>query len=222
MCLPVNDNASTLADPPAGLGDLHEARNDVVAEVMKAPSRRIDNVVTHLHDSVHLLSMHATLLQEVRRLYRRQVWNHRLSQSVSLLSGAGLSSLTVYAQLPLEFAGGVVGVTVLGVGGLSWFQSVQRKEYQDMLTTPEALNTAFRRCYAREITEADEFTASVWQRVKESVQLSLQSMGSLDNVPSVGSSEFASLQTILKEDIPKLRRLASPTQLGKRKEQYTQ
>lgn len=36
-------------------------RDDVAAEVMKAPKRRIDNVITRLTDSVHLLQVHTTV-----------------------------------------------------------------------------------------------------------------------------------------------------------------
>lgn len=36
-------------------------RDDVKAEVMKAPKRRIDNVITRLTDSVHLLQVHTTV-----------------------------------------------------------------------------------------------------------------------------------------------------------------
>lgn len=42
-------------------GNLMQAtRDDVKAEVMKAPKRRIDNVITRLTDSVHLLQVHTT------------------------------------------------------------------------------------------------------------------------------------------------------------------
>merc|ERR1719384_1099877 len=83
MCLPVknpdgggsggnnNNNTSSIG---AGLSDLHQTRDDVVAEVMKAPKRRIDNVITHLNDSVHLLLMHAQIVQDVQRRYSKLLW----------------------------------------------------------------------------------------------------------------------------------------------------
>jgi len=44
-----------------GLADLHGTRDQVVAEVRKAPKRRVDNMITRLVDSVNLLQMHATV-----------------------------------------------------------------------------------------------------------------------------------------------------------------
>lgn len=40
---------------------IQATRDDVRAEVMKAPKRRIDNVITRLTDSVHLLQVHTTV-----------------------------------------------------------------------------------------------------------------------------------------------------------------
>lgn len=40
---------------------IQATRDDVKAEVMKAPKRRIDNVITRLTDSVHLLQVHITV-----------------------------------------------------------------------------------------------------------------------------------------------------------------
>ena len=70
MCLPVDKSKETTmssgqstaeALDQGALADLHQTRDDVLAEVMKAPKRRIDNVITNLHDSVHLLLMAASM-----------------------------------------------------------------------------------------------------------------------------------------------------------------
>jgi hypothetical protein len=44
-----------------GLQDLESTRDEVIAEVFKAPKRRIDNVITRLTDSVLQLQLHATV-----------------------------------------------------------------------------------------------------------------------------------------------------------------
>lgn len=43
---------------------MQTTRDDVKAEVMKAPKRRIDNVITRLTDSVHLLQVHTHVRHE--------------------------------------------------------------------------------------------------------------------------------------------------------------
>ena len=37
------------------LMDLHQTRDDMIVEVIKAPKRKIGNVISNLHASVHLL-----------------------------------------------------------------------------------------------------------------------------------------------------------------------
>ena len=217
MCLPVqqeNNPSATAETPPAGLADLHQTRNDVVQEVMKAPKRRIDNIVTHLHDSVHLLMMHANVMEDIRLRYRKRLWEHRAQEGTSLLTGGGLFGLALYTDLPLHFTGGVVAATVLGVGGLSWFNASKLKETEEMLCKPEELSAAFQRSYAREVSEADEYTASTWQRVRDPLRMTLQTVG-LSGVPTVSAGELQRLRAIIEEDIPALRRTASPTHFGK-------
>ncbi len=212
MCLP-NKTDGTDGTIGAGLQDLHQTRDDVVGEVMKAPKRRVDNVITHLNDSVQLLLMHAQISQDVQMKYSKLVWNNRVQELGSLTAGVGLSVLSFYASLPMEFTGGMTAFTVLGVGGMKWFNNSKLAEAENQLLTMEELSAAFQRTHTREISDADEFTASIWQRIRDNLQLSLKSAG-MDSYPTVSDGEMNDLRKILDEDIPELRRLASPTHFG--------
>ena len=55
---------------------LKATREDVKAEVMKAPKRRIDNVITRLTDSVHLLQVHTTVSSPTILLLREVAFLH--------------------------------------------------------------------------------------------------------------------------------------------------
>ncbi len=209
--MPVKESSPAIDNN--GLADLHQTRNDVVAEVMKAPKRRIDNVITHLNDSVHLLLMHAKIVQETNRLYSARVWECRMQEGGCLVTGVGLTALGVYTSLPVEFTGGVIAATVLGVGGLSWFNRTKMAAVERQLVSAEELSASFQRTHAREVSEADEFTASVWQRIRDPLRMSLQSLG-LANTPTVSQADLNQLHDILEKDIPALRRLASPTHFG--------
>lgn len=214
MCLPVKtSNDQTTSSIGAGLADLHQTRDDVVAEVMKAPKRRIDNVITHLHDSIHLLLMHAQITQDVQKKYKKMIWDNRVQELALLTAGVGLGTIGMYAQLPMEFTGAAAAVTILGVGGLKWFNNSKVTEAEAQLLTMEELTASFQRTHQREISDADEFTASVWQRIREQLQMNLKSEG-LHDFPSVSQGELDELQKILDQEIPKLRRLASPYHIG--------
>lgn len=214
MCLPTSNNETEA--PPAGLADLHQTRNDVVAEVMKAPKRRIDNVITHLSDSVHQLQLHSILQNQIRKQFRRRLWEHRFQEGMSLLAGTAVTSLGIYSGIPLHFTGGALSATILGVGGLMWYNSIQLKSVERNLMTTEELSAAFQREFSREVlNDADEYVASVWQRIKGPLQLSLEARG-LQQIPQVSTSELNHLKKILEEEIPELRRVASPTHYGKK------
>lgn len=222
MCLPMKATISpiqeqlqetTVTPVSQSLIDLHHTRDDVVAEVMKAPKRRIDNVITHLNDSVNLLLMHALIVEDTRKRYTRQSWENKLQEAASLSVGVGLTGLGVYMALPLEFTGGVVSATILGVGGMKWFNDTRLKDSERQLLTSEELTASFQRTHAREISEADEFTSSLWQRIKDPVKSSLTTVG-LKNVEKVTGGDVEDLEIILREEIPKLRRMASPTHFG--------
>mmetsp|Transcript_10266 Transcript_10266/g.12992 ORF Transcript_10266/g.12992 Transcript_10266/m.12992 type:complete len:578 (+) Transcript_10266:140-1873(+) len=214
MCLPnKNPDGQENSSIGAGLDDLHQSRDDVVAEVMKAPKRRIDNVITHLHDSVNLLLMHALIAQEIQKRYSKMLWDNRVQELASLTAGVSLSTIGMYAQLPMEFTGAAAAVTILGVGGLKWFNTSKLTEAEALLLTMEELSASFQRTHRREVSDADEYTASVWERIRSTLQMSLKSDG-LNDFPSISQGDLDELRRILDVEIPKLRRQASPSHVG--------
>jgi hypothetical protein len=215
MCLPVAD-ADQSALPPS-LQDLHTAREDVVAEVRKAPARRMDNVITHLYDSVSQLHMYAAILQDVSKRYSKFYWQNKWQELGVALAGAGLTTvLTVYGTgvVPLEITGAVVFSTILSTGGLTWYHGVQLTEWEKQAITPEELSAAFQRIHARSISEGDEYTAALWQRVRDPLRMSLE-QHPISQVESISNADLSALMTILNTDIPELRRQTSPSHFGK-------
>lgn len=224
MCLPIKkdkdatsttsgDGSSTEALDQRALADLHQSRDDVLAEVMKAPKRRIDNVITNLHDSVHLLLMHAVVAEDVRSRYSKRLWENRVQEASSVVLGMGMAGLGIYFSVPPQFTGGVVAATMLGVGGMHWFNSSKLKDVEEQLLSAEELSASYQRTHPQEVNDADEYYASVWQRIRDPLRLNLSRTG-LSDFSSVKKGELSELQKILDEDIPKLRRLASPSHHG--------
>mmetsp|Transcript_23845 Transcript_23845/g.51523 ORF Transcript_23845/g.51523 Transcript_23845/m.51523 type:complete len:599 (+) Transcript_23845:271-2067(+) len=226
MCLPVpkKEDTTTSGDgsvPEAlderALADLHQSRADVLAEVMKAPKRRIDNVITNLHDSVHLLQMHAVVAEDVRSRYSKRMWENRVQEASSVVLGIGMAGLGIYFSVPPQFTGGVVAATVMGVGGMHWFNSSKLKDVEEQLLSAEELSASFQRTHPQEVNDADEYYASVWQRIRDPLRLNLTRTG-LADFSAVKKGELYELQNILDDEIPKLRRMASPSHHGSSKD----
>ncbi|CAM9152730.1 unnamed protein product [Pylaiella littoralis] len=224
MCLPVKDrngNVGTASDTgeeaelslSSGLQDLEATRNDVRAEVMKAPKRRIDNVITRLTDSVHLLQVHTAILDALQRDFMRaKVFRHGATISV-LAAGGGLCGGGVYLGIPVEMAVGAGAMTLLSAGGLQMFNSKALKDAEADMISVEGLNKYFSRRYSREVAEGDESITASWKRIRHGLHLSLTSSG-IDGVARVKASEQRELQKVLDSDIPELRRKAAPVQFS--------
>jgi hypothetical protein len=152
---------------------------------------------------------------QIRQHYRKHLGAHRL-RGLAYLAGATLTSLSLYLQLPLHMTGGVVAMTILGVGGLSWYNSgADLQGIEQKLTSVEELSATFQRVYAREVNDGDEYLASVWQHLRDPLKMALKSQG-LQSLVSVSNHELAELEQIVTVEIPELRRIASPTHYGKR------
>lgn len=211
MCLPVD----ATKDLPMELQDLHSARNEVVAEVRKAPQRRLDNVITQLQDAVRQLYMHAQIVQDIRQRWSNLYWQYRLTQIGSAVTGTSLAvALSTYGGVSADVTGMIVASTVLVTGGLTWYQTVALAEWEKEAHAPAQLSLAFQRTHSRAIQEGDEYVAAVWQRIRDhlGVVLSHQSIG---DIGVVSRGDLRRLEDLLDTSIPELRRKVSPPHLGK-------
>lgn len=248
MCLPVDEakknlndinneevtpeDAATAAAVTGGISDLYSTKDEVVAEVMKAPKRRVDNVITHLYDSVCVLRMHTRVCDDLRQRYSRHYWDCRY-QEMGLATGCfGLTAAIFYAGNAGTMAtiastgawsleavlGSVVAGSIVGIGGLTWYNGVKLQAHENNLMTTDGLSASFQKCYRREIREGDEYVASLWQRIREPLQSSLEQIGGISRMPTAASvnydREVDRLSNILEQDIPSLRRIVSPATSG--------
>lgn len=209
MSLPNEQNQK--ASLSSSLSDLEHTRDEVVEQVMQAPKRRIDNVITNLYDSTSMLRLYSRIWNDVISRYNKE-WRSCRMQEVGLTTTGGLALMGMnHLALDAAMQGGVLGTSILGVGGLFWYHQSYLRRMQEDLTSLESLSTSFQRTHARQVNDADEFVASLWQRVRSPMQSALQAAFDDGNLPSVSQQELKQLQDILDSEIPRLRRLASET-----------
>jgi len=209
---------------------LYTARDEVVAEVRKAPARRVDNVLAHLYDAVRQLQMHTSMIQDLQRRWSRLYWQcrwHELGVAASGTTVTGLlsawyshsSTAAVAAAagsgVEAGVVAGVVAATLLATGGLTWYHAVQMREWEQQAVTMEELSATFQRTHARAISEGDEYTAALWQRIRDPLRAALQQQPSIGTWPTIKVEEMQQLQNILDVEIPDLRRQVSPSHYGK-------
>lgn len=225
MCLPVQyqkrgDHLSL--NQPAGAGDgeasslgqglvdLERSRDEVVGEVRKAPKRRIDNVITRLADSVHVVQMHARVLEALRADYARQLWTYRAGAAGLATAGAGLVAGAAYLGLAMQPLLAFAALYTVGSGGFLYYNGKILGEHEAALASPEGLRRVFERLYARQVLEGDAFVTSLWKRTYQALQMVVDTQGGLARLPRATNAELRELERILEEDVPALRRLAAP------------
>jgi len=207
-----NEDSQT-SQLPASLSDLAANKDDVVELCMKAPKRRIDNVITNLYDSTSTLILYSKIWNDVISRYNKEWRNSRLREAgLASLSGLALGGAN-YFGLDAIVQGGVLGTSIIGVGGLIWYHQSHLTHVQEDLLSLESMSASFQRTHPRQVQDGDEFVANIWQRVRGSLRAALTvAFENGGNHATASSSELSKLQNILDSDIPRLRRVANETQ----------
>ena len=132
-------------------------------------------------------------------------------------TGGGLTTaLSMYggSDIAMTITGSILATTILATGGLTWYHNSQLQEWERMASSPEELSAAFQRTHSRAISDGDEYTAAVWQRIRDHLRIAL-TQTSISDLPTVSESDLKRLSSIVEQDIPELRRLISPQHYGK-------
>ena len=152
MMVPPEASPAASAAQPAtsflaeALPELERTRDEIVAEVHRAPARRVDNVTTHLHDSALLLRMHAVVLNAVRREYTVEVGKHAAVTAVSSLSLGTLAVAAVVSALPTVAAPLGVAALAAAAGGYWYTGRIGVAKTSYFLDGP-GLDEAFRKAH---------------------------------------------------------------------------
>lgn len=192
------------------LSDLEETREEVVQEVLNAPKRRIDNEITRLNDSIALLQMHLTIVDDLIKQYKKLQFKTNAIFTTSLLTSlSSAASLFYFQAVPLEVAGGV-GLSGTLLSFLYYFYKKQSLiNYSEDLISDNSMVSTYKRLYARRLAEKDEFIMSLWQRVHDHLILTL-TPAELRNMDKIKPADFKMIENILEVDIPQIRRKAAP------------
>ncbi|TMW66968.1 hypothetical protein Poli38472_012084 [Pythium oligandrum] len=214
MCIPVkqNDNGERLTENGLGtsLRDLDAMREEVVNEVIRAPERRVDNLITNLYDSSRMLQMHASIFEDIRQRYSSEKWRRLALVATTLVGGNALAASAIFSGAPVEFAGGLSVLSFLVSSGLVFNNSKVLQQLQLDLLHEDSLTDQFRRRYGRQLAEGDEYVLSLWKRVLPALQVSMHTLG-FNNLPKLKNAELEAIEKILAKEIPELRRQSAPS-----------
>lgn len=213
MCVPVHQGAGkpqTENGLGASLRDLDAMREEVVQEVVRAPERRVDNLITNLYDSSRMLQMHASIFDDIRTRYSKEKWRRLALVTSAFVGGNALAGSALFSGAPMEVAAGISVASLLVSGALIWNNSSSLEHLQNDLLRDETLSDLFRRRYGRQLAEGDEYVLSLWKRVLPGIQVAIHTLG-FNALPKLKTSELDAIEKILTKEIPELRRQCAPT-----------
>jgi hypothetical protein len=186
------------------LSDFAAAREEVVHEIRRAPARRIDNVLTRLHDHARKLRMQARVFSSAARSVRNIRLQFLAIGFLAFLVGLAGAWLTYkleqswYISLAVVGGGLFVGVATHYFG--RWQAKVRSREFETGLTG------VFESVYYKDLAlsgGADDLRAQ-WMSVKDRALKALKTVG-LHTIRPLSSAEEARIEDIIKKKIPSLR-----------------
>ncbi len=189
------------------LKDFDASRDEVVAEIKRAPTRRADNLVSDLLVNARCLAIHARVFQLLGRQF----------QSIQLKSWmliVAVIALTI-ALVPMSWSSEhwtTPFLLLLGGGllaGLSWFggRFFTRREASSALT-PAGLDRYFEAAYRRELALQDRADLrALWEKVRPKAIKSFALLGPGRLPKGFGlRKQLRQLELVMETEIPKLRR----------------
>ena len=207
-----------------GLDSLEAVRRELEVEIFKAPTRRVDNEISRLSDSVHAPTMHCKVLREVVQRYTTTMWKWRYATigaytAVGLLCGTlGFSAFqpNTFRVTTASAVGkpttrllaysSLGGLSVLGL--LSSLKSRSMTNLSVTLTSRDCLNSVFELLYGSAIAKRNKFVSSLWASVKANLELTLTAER-LQTMSLLQEKDFLTMERVLEYDVAHLRRRAS-------------
>ena len=214
---PLEENAK-----PIPLEDFDISRDEVVSEIMRAPARRADNLVSGLLSHAHRLSVHVKVCLEAVSAYRRLVSRLWLGFTGILLLAAGTGWLTQnwWFKSDWEVAlreqkwealsepGIALGIVIVLATLFWWFLSLGLRNLRRSIETEEGVDVFFKRAYKDELSlkkRADLY--ATWESIKPRI-LDVMRVHGLRSLSASTSSKklLRKLEAAIEKEIPALRR----------------
>ena len=204
------------------LEDFDTAREEVVAEVKRAPARRADNLVSGLLIQAKRLAVHSRVCHELASYYKRLVSKIRFGVFSAMFVVGGSFWLTRLWWFndewitafneenwnELTVPGFILASLILLVFIFSWICSLGLQKLRASISSEDSLDMFFKRAYKGELSlrkRADLF--SIWQATKPGV-LDVISTYGLRSLSTSSSSRklLQNLHQAIEKDIPALSR----------------
>ncbi|MGY6411050.1 MAG: dynamin family protein [Alkalilacustris sp.] len=179
------------------MDDFDRAREDLIDELRRAPTRRMDNQITQMAGFAERLRLHAFVIDEAARRYRgvrRRAYGMLTLMLLGLSAGLTLTGLIVF--LPL-----VPVVALAALGYMQWLSLPRARKRQIA-----SFDDIFEGLHDTELLmrERAEDLRAMWQDVHPRAREIAEKRG-LQSFAKLKSTDRQVLNTLIETDIPQLR-----------------
>lgn len=179
------------------MDDFEKARGDLIAELRRAPTRRMDNQITQMQAFAERLRLHSFVIDEASKQYKRS----RVRSYVSLVLlfaalGAGTFMTGMIIAIPL--------VAALAVASLALLQLIFLPRKKKRII--KQFDEIFEGLHDRELLVRDraEDLRAMWEEVHPRARQVAEKRG-LQSFAKMSRVDRDVLNELIEEDIPKLR-----------------
>jgi GTPase SAR1 family protein len=189
------------------LKDFDASRDEVIAEIKRAPTRRADNLVSDLLINARCLAIHARVCSQLgRRLQAIQLKTWSLVAAILVLSVAVIPMTwsSEHWTTPFLFLLGGAALAALAWLGGRYFT---RREIRQT-SSVEGLDDCFNAAYRHELALQDRADLrALWEKVRSKTMKSIELLGARRLPKGFGfRKQLRRLESVIEHEIPKLRR----------------
>jgi len=192
--------------PPATLPteDFEAAREELAREIRRAPTRRVDNMLTQVQNFSERLRLHARVLDAAARDLR--AYRDRIRLIVLLIAGGtgAIGAFLASSGGLSELSGGLIGLAVLtGVAGYYLSVALTKQREQQLIAT---LPDRCKQLFSREMLQRERShdIDDLWSAIAERTRRTAEEIG-LQSIPKLRARELSRLDDVIDVQIPKLR-----------------
>ncbi len=179
------------------LEDFEKARHDLIDEIRRASTRRMDNQITQMQAFAERLRLHAFVIDNAANRYRALRARWRAGQFLLFLAlGGGLLVAGLIIALPV--------VAVVALGAVLFVELVVLPRARADIV--KRLDQTFEKLHAREFLMRDraEDLRALWEEVRDRAREVAEKSG-LHSFPRMKWADREVLNELIAEDIPRLR-----------------
>jgi hypothetical protein len=188
------------------LAAFDKARDEVIEEIRRAPSRRVDNVVSRLYEHARRLRVHAIVCDKARS----EIWGARMRLgllavgALLLAGGVGMGLHAMFPDTPFKIYLATLGIGILLAAALVGFAHFDTQSREREIL--EGLDGLFERAFARELLlgERGDDLIALWKSVKDRTRRALETVGPR-RAPKLWGGELRRIDRAIQNDIPALR-----------------